>query len=408
MGRTIIKNSVIITVVFLSMFILAGCVGFLEIADETIRPHEVAPYEPQPTELIVVSNYEELVAAVIELVTQHETEAQIQFHYHDDDDIQNEIDRARNQILNEHPLGAFALADITFEVTRIVMHYDIDIEIIFERTEEQINSIANISTQRHMMTHLLDVMREYEEEAIIRTRLPVTVEEINQLVREAYYQHPRYIVMLPFVAVDAFPQEGEDRIFEIRFAYTAVNANILPELNEELAYNVQRSAELVVGYTDSERLLSLVNILIDSVTFDEVAPVHSHGAQNFSATAFGALVHGMAVGEGFAMAFQAIADELGLYSHIVLGYFEGRVHAWNIVLLYGDFYHVDVAMAVVNGIETAIMKRDADFEEMMYNWDRENTVKCEGELTLEDILAALTDDDLDDIVGNGDENGEEG
>jgi len=86
---------------------------------------------------------------------------------------------------------------------------------------------------------------------------------------------------------------------------------------------------------------------------------------------------------------------LGFDCRVVLGLLDGRVHAWNIVFLEGAFYHIDVAMCVVNGLETAFLKTDADFEEM-YDWDMENTVRCEGELTLEDIIGPEEPDDLDD------------
>jgi len=415
--KRFVKNISVLISLILAFVLLVGCVGFLDAYTERITPHEAPPYIPQPTEQIVVSTYDEFVSVILQLIMGHEREAQIQFHYHDDDDIQNEIERARNEILNEHPIGAFALADITMEAARIVTHYEIDVVIDYTRTEEEINSITNIVTQHHIMTHLLSIMSGYNSETVIRTRLPITVYDINSFVRDVYYQNPRRIVMLPFVSVEVYPQDaysqdayshvGADRIFEIHFEYTAVNANMLPDMSDELAYNIQRSAELVDGSTDSERLLSLVNVLIESVAFDDAAPVHSHGAQNWAATAFGALIHGSAVGEGFAMAFQAIADELGLDSRIVLGYFEGRVHAWNIVYLYGYFYHIDVAMARVNGIETAILKRDVDFEEMRYEWDRENTVRCEGELTLEDIMDPLIYDEPDDIDENGESNNED-
>ena len=386
---------------------LGGCVSLLEFHTEEITRHEVAPYEPQPTEQIVVSNYDELISVILGLVMEHESEAQIQFHYHDSEDVQAEIGRVRYELLNEHPIGVFALEDITLDVTRIVTHFEIDVSIDYSRTEEEVNSITNISTQRYMMTHLFRAMSQYNEETIIRTRLQFSIDDINKFVRETYYQNPRYIVMLPFVAVEVFPQEGIDRIFKIGFAYTATNQNQLPQMSEELTDSIQSRAELVEGDTDSAKLLSLINILIDSVEFNDGAMVHTHGAQNFDATAFGALMHGRAAGEGFAMAFQAIAEEIGLDSRIVLGYFEGRVHAWNIVQLYGEYYHVDVAMARVHGIETAILKRDVDFEEMMYTWDMENTVACVGELTLEDIMIPYIEDEPYDIVDNDDVNNEE-
>ena len=150
---------------------------------------------------------------------------------------------------------------------------------------------------------------------------------------------------------------------------------------------VRQNAERALGETDAEILLSLVDNLMASTEFDEgtARTISIHGAQNFAATASGALVRGLAVGEGFAMAFKALCDELRFDCRVVLGYIDDRVHAWNIVSLDGDYYHIDVAMCVVYGLEAAFLKSDIDFEEL-YTWDRDNTVKCEGMLTLEDII----------------------
>jgi len=204
------------------------------------------------------------------------------------------------------------------------------------------------------------------------------------------------------VETDAPPDESGtvqntlvDRIYEIKFSYVE-SPSILQVYRDNLALYVRQNAERAFGETDAEILLSIVENLMASTEFDEgtARTISIHGAQNFAATASGALVRGLAVGEGFAMAFKALCDELRFDCRVVLGYIDDRVHAWNIVSLDGDYYHIDVAMCVVNGLETAFLKSDADFEEL-YEWDRENTVKCEGELTLEDIIGMeVPDDDI--------------
>ena len=393
MYRVVLVLAIIITAVIA----LTGCVNLLEGFDESISEHPVRTYERQPTEQITVSGYDELVATIISLIMEHETEKQLLYYHDDGEDVQAEIQRASDEIMLEHPIGAYAVAGITTEATIIVSYYEVDIEIEYKRTQEQLDSIINVSSERYMRTQLLNIMREYREEAIIHTYLQFTDDDINRFVNEIYYQNPRSIVMLPFVTVETFPEEGSDRIYEIKFGITD-SPGMLQRFSTELELYVQGNAEQAVGNTDSEILLFLANSLIDSTTFDEgtARTIHAHGPQNFAATAFGALVRGSAVGEGFAMAFKALADEVGINCRIVLGHYDGIVHAWNIVSLYGDFYHIDVAMCAVNGIETAFLKTDADFEEMLYTWDRENTVRCEGPLTLDDVLIPEDPDDLED------------
>jgi len=402
----------------ISVFVaITGCSNLLDGFDESITEHQAAPYVRPPTEFISVYNYDELVSTILKLVMEHETEAQLLYYHLVGQDVQAEVEQASHEILNENLIGIYAVADITAEATLVVTRFEVGIKIEYKRTQEQVDSIINVSSERYMRTQLLSIMNQYKGEAIIRTHLRITENDIERFVVETYYQNPGRIVMLPYVTVEIFPEEEEEaaeaaeRIYEIQFGYTE-NTSMLQLYGEELAYYVRQNAELAEGETDSEVLLFLVRNLLESTTFDEAQArtIHVHGPQNFAATAFGALIHGSAVGEGFAMAFKAICDEIGLDNRVILGHYDGRIHAWNIVSLYGDFYHIDVAMCAVNGIETAFLKKDADFEEM-YTWDRENTVRCAGELTLEDIIGPEEDDlpdDIDDPDGETDENGEDG
>jgi len=397
------KNAVIISAVIILIVILTGCTNLLDMSITHITPHNAPPYVRPPIEQITVSDYDELIETILKLITEHETEVQLIYYQTEGEDVQAEISRAIHEIQFEHPIGAYAVARISAEATRIVTHFEIDIEIEYRRTQEQINSIVNAPTLRYMMTQLLNIMGEYRDEAVFRTRLQFTEEEITEFVREIYYQNPRRIIMMPAVAVEVFPEEGTDRVYEIKFGYID-DQSILLGYSENLELYVRQEAQRAAGTTDSEILLSLARGLIDSTEFDEstARSIHTHGAPNYAATAFGALVRGSAVGEGFAMAFKALSDELRFDNRIVLGYYDGMVHAWNVVLLYGYFYHIDIAMCVVNGIETAFLKSDTDFEEM-YTWDRNNTVRCAGDLTLDDILGLNDLTDPDDPNGDPDD-----
>jgi len=401
----ILKKLKTAAAVTLSGIMLTGCVNLLEDYKETITDHQSIPYVRPPIEQISVSDYDEFIAVILDHIMEYVTDIHMLYYHPEEAYIQADIQRARHEIIYEHPIGAYAVAEITANTTRIVTHYEIDIQIEYKRTREQLDSIVNVSTEQAIRMQLLRKMSEHAEEAVFRSRLQLNEETIAELVRNTYYQNPRNVVMLPMITVETFPEEGSDRVYEIQFGYIE-SPGMLQHFGTLLTLYVQQNAELADGETESEVILSLVNNLIESTSFDEAAArtIHAHGVQNFAATAVGAFVRGTAVGEGFAMAFKALADELGFDCRVVLGDFDGLVHAWNIISLYGDFYHIDVAMCRVLGLETSFLKTDADLEEMLYTWDRENTVYCEGELTLEDILG---DDDPGEDDNNGEESNEE-
>ena len=408
------KRIVTFFLIFATLFGASGCAAILEGETSSETLHSAVPYERPPEIKIEVSNYEELKDAILNLVMEHEDSGEIIINSYDGGDIQEDVERASDEIMNEHPVGAFAVKEIASVVTRVVTYFEVEINIDYKRTKQQIETVkdVNVSTERYLRTELLGVMNEYLDEAVFRTTLNITAEDVVRLVRETYYQYPRMIFMLPVTAVEIFPKNGDDRIFEMRFRYIDTSQGILKSYGASLASSVRFNAYSAGGDNDAEILISLAENLIAACVYDEgiARTISEHGAQNFAATAYGALVNGSAVGEGFAMAYKALCDDLGFDCQVLLGSYKGMVHAWNIVTLFGYHYHIDVAMCAANGIETAFLKTDADFSER-YTWDAANTVKCNGPLTYEDFVEVEDPDPDDTEEGDegapDEENGEE-
>ena len=393
------KKRITSVLLILIAALLTGCMSILEGSTLSESPHLSAPYERQPEMQIEVSDYGGLKDAILNFITEHELSGEIVIYSYDGGDVQEDVDRACYEIINTDPVAAYSVSELTGLATRIVSKYEINISIEYKRTKQQVESYVNVSTLRYLRTELLSVMSDYADEAVFRATLDITADDIAALVRETYYQNPRRIVMLPVIAVETYPENGEDRIYELRFG-NIERSSILSEYGASLSLYVRRNAFVADGDNDAEILLSLVENLIGACVYDEgtAKTISVHGAQNFAATAYGALVKGSAVGEGFAMAFKALCDELEFDCQVVLGYLDGMVHAWNIVALNGEYYHIDVAMCAANGIETAFLKTDADFAEH-YSWDMINTVKCDGTLTYEDVVGTKSSEQTDEQTG---------
>lgn len=100
------------------------------------------------------------------------------------------------------------------------------------------------------------------------------------------------------------------------------------------------SAIIKPGMTDYEKELTLHDYLVNNCTYDMRS--YSTGAvppESFSA--YGALVLGTAVCEGYAEAFKYLLDKVGIPCLIAVGESQGSGHAWNIVTIDGQNYQVD-------------------------------------------------------------------
>ena len=95
--------------------------------------------------------------------------------------------------------------------------------------------------------------------------------------------------------------------------------------------------KLIAGITpdmpEFERELILHDRLADHIAYEDGDRVHD---------AYGALVNGKAVCDGYTKAFQYLLQRVGIQSFMVTGTGNGGKHAWNIVRIDGKYYNVDL------------------------------------------------------------------
>lgn len=125
-------------------------------------------------------------------------------------------------------------------------------------------------------------------------------------------------------------QNGKNEIVNVKPQYSSdtFNEDSFNTSVEELL----RTAEGKV--TDYEKALALHDVLVKKVTYDPNA-AHAHNA-------YGAIVDGKAVCEGYARAYQHLLRKAGIQSYVVTGTGNGQSHAWNLVKLDGAYYYADV------------------------------------------------------------------
>ena len=77
--------------------------------------------------------------------------------------------------------------------------------------------------------------------------------------------------------------------------------------------------------------------------------------QPMSCEAYGALVEGSAICEGYAKAFKLLCNRAGIACEIVGGTVNGEAHMWNYVQIGGDYYLVDATFDDAPGVVLTII-----------------------------------------------------
>lgn len=93
--------------------------------------------------------------------------------------------------------------------------------------------------------------------------------------------------------------------------------------------------------TEYELALAAHNFLAKTVEYDHEA-AEDHSQNPYSFTAYGALVAGKAVCEGYAKAYKLLLNSMGIDCITVTGTLDSVGHMWNMAKLGGDWYNIDV------------------------------------------------------------------
>ena len=179
------------------------------------------------------------------------------------------------------------------------------------------------------------------KEKTFRPVVDITCEEVENVVKLVYYDHPELHWM--------------DSGYSYRYDTNKICIQITLKFNEsvgekECAAFQARANEIIEGAKaydyvhERERYVYLS--IINSTEYDANASIHQ--------SPYSALVNGKSVCAGYARAFQYVMIELGIPTYYCAGIEEG--HAWNIVKMSEGYYNVDLTWADKGGTEEDLDK----------------------------------------------------
>ncbi len=118
---------------------------------------------------------------------------------------------------------------------------------------------------------------------------------------------------------------------------------------------------LAPGMGINEKIRAIHDALAGHVTYD-LEGYDLGEVDDQSHTAYGALVEGRAVCDGYAEAFNLLLNRAGITSDLVIGEALDEGHAWNLVAFEEGFYHVDLTWNDLDngGISEAYYKINQD------------------------------------------------
>lgn len=134
-----------------------------------------------------------------------------------------------------------------------------------------------------------------------------------------------------------------------RYSYSgSIVVAVLPNYETGLPDDAEEQLEQVVeqalariepGMSQTEQALLLHDFLVEHVAYDWDVATTGTAKDQMVYNAYGALVKGDAVCQGYAEAYKLLLNRCGIDSVLVSS--EAMNHAWNLVKIDGSWYHVD-------------------------------------------------------------------
>ena len=225
-----------------------------------------------------------------------------------------------------------------------------------DRSVSEIFDLPDGMTDASLIEMLIENETDWNRPVVLRVSSDRSEEDLSFLTEIAAANDCYDLPAQPDMRyASAWPGEYGKKIVELSFSFTPGTENAAAQ-REAMDDTIDEAAEIVAarsaGMPPEGILRETADFICGRCEYDEsLASAMEAGGllsdkQVFAASAYGALVEGRSVCSGYAAAFKAVCDKLGIPAWVVVGQIRDEYgymvdHAWNAVLVDGGIFYVD-------------------------------------------------------------------
>lgn len=208
-----------------------------------------------------------------------------------------------------------------------------------ELTEEEIQQMPGEPDIEGATAAIINGLRSMEKRINLGAYNISTSHAIEMTADIADFRgdNPYYIF-----SIWATHDDDDNTILVVGYQYTPEGATEKrrQDAEEQAAADSAIASCVTDGMSDYEIAKALHDYLVLNNEYD--MRYYSGGMPRISYTAYGALVNRTSVCAGYALAYERLMDQVGIPCEYVTGMTTNGYHAWNIIQIDGEWYHVDV------------------------------------------------------------------
>jgi len=339
--------------------LLSGC-SWLDGSYVSVTPHHEQSANIR-TENLSVSNYEELVEVMEEIVSKGTESCVINVVNYEQDYLELSVANAVQRIQKIYPIGAYAVENIGFEIGSNNGRTAIALEITYRHSRVEIRNIQKAKDMERAKKRVGQALESYDTVLVMELD---AYEELDyaQVVQDYAMENPQNIMEIPQVTWETYGM-GDSRVVELTFYYQTSRDAL-----RTMQTQVQPVFDSAVLYVSGEgaqhqKYAQLYGFLMER--FD-------YKLETSITPAYSLLRHGVGDSRAFATVYAAMCRDAGLECMVVTGTRSGEPWTWNIICEDGFYWHVDLLGSSATGRFQKVL--DADMEG--YVWDYSAYPQC--------------------------------
>lgn len=341
--------------------LLGGC-GWLDGSYVSVTPHQEQTASVR-TENLTVSNYEELLKTMEDVVSKGTESCVINVVNYDQDNLEINVSNAVQRIRRIFPVGAYAVEQIDYEIGSNAGKTAIALEITYRHGHNEIRNIQKAKDSTAARKFVGQTLESYDTMLVMEL---MEYEELDytQMVQEYAMLHPQNVMEIPQITWETYGI-GASRVVELTFFYQT-SRDALRTMQTQVQ-PVFDSAKLYVSGegAQAQKYAQLYVFLVER---------YDYKLETSITPAYSLLRHGVGDSRAFATVYAAMCRDAGLECMVVTGTRDGEPWVWNIICEDGFYWHVDLLRCN----EAGQFQKQLDGDMEGYVWDYSAYPLCDN------------------------------
>lgn len=211
----------LLALVLCGALLLSGCTAMLERGHETISTHvDYAVMEDDS--VLRAESYQGLVSAILYFVSGHYAQGTIRL-YNYTGDVEGDLANARDEVMYEDPLGAFTVRTLSYDTTRILTYYEVELRISYSRSFRELTELREVTGLAGVRQELARLVTEQKGSAVFlasyfsgdQAFLEALMDLACYSAPELYRHHD-----IRQVSIALYPEAGTRRVVEVKLGWS--------------------------------------------------------------------------------------------------------------------------------------------------------------------------------------------